>query len=343
MTTTEERFRGFPRLRTADLDEALQATTDVFLPHHLQVLERSAPLQMELNALQMGCLTAGYLRYGPEVRMRTTQSHHYHVNIALTGAVRSRCGRRDEVDSARAHAAVFMPGDPADILWGAGSAQLCMMLARDRVDRELESLLGRPLDRALEFDVGMDFTTSGAAAWLHAVDLVEREASRPDGLTRFPLAAAHLESLVIDGLLLAQPHNYSDALAAGATPRRPRAVRDALELIEELPDRPWSTAGLAARVGVSARTLQEGFASTIGVPPMAHLRAIRLDRIHAELSVAGPGSVNVGTVAARWGFVHGGRFAAAYRRRFGCTPAETARGSSRRGPGTPGSHTSSAD
>jgi AraC-like DNA-binding protein len=326
MTTTEERFRGLPLVETTDLDEALQVTADVFLPHHLQVLERSAPLQMKLNAVHMECLTAGYLRYGPEVRMRTTRAGHYHVNIALTGAVRSRSGRRDEVDSARSHAAVFMPGEPADILWGAESAQLCLMLARDRVDRELESLLGHPLGRALEFDVGMDLTTSAAAAWMDTVELVEREATRPNGLTRFPLAAAHLESLVIDGLLLAQSHNYSDALAIGAAPRRPRAVREALQLIEDQPDRPWSTATLAARVGVSARTLQEGFASTIGVPPMTHLRAIRLDRIHAELSTAEPGSVNVGTVAARWGFVHGGRFAAAYRRRFGCTPAETARG-----------------
>jgi AraC-like DNA-binding protein len=332
MTTTEERFRGSPLVRTADLDEAMRVTTDVFLPHHLQILERSAPLHMELNALRMGCLTAGYLRYGPEVRMRTTQASHYHVNIALTGAVRSRCGRRDEVDSARSQAAVFMPGSPADILWGRGSAQLCVMLARDRVDRELEGLLGRPLDRALEFDVGMDLTTPGAAAWLHAVELVEREASRTDGLTRFPLAAAHLESLVVDGLLLAQPHNYSEAIATGAAPRRPRAVRQALELIREQPDRPWSTAALAARVGVSARTLQEGFARTVGVPPMAHLHATRLDRIHTELSTAEPGSVNVGTVAARWGFMHAGRFAAAYRRRFGCTPAETARGLSRRAP-----------
>ncbi len=93
-----------------------------------------------------------------------------------------------------------------------------MMLARDRVDRELEMLLGRPLDRALQFDVGMDLTTSAAAAWMQTVELVEREASRPNGLTLFPLAAAHLEGLVIDGLLLAQPHNYSDALAAEPVP-----------------------------------------------------------------------------------------------------------------------------
>jgi AraC-like DNA-binding protein len=332
MVTSEERFRGFPLLRTADLDEALRVTTDVFLPHHLQVLDPAAPLHVKLNALRMESLTAAHLQYGPEVRMRTSQASHYHVNIALAGAVRSRCGRRDEIDSARSRAAVFMPGYPADILWGAGSVQLCMMLARGRVDRELESLLGRPLDRPLEFDVGMDLTTTAAAAWMDTVELVEREATRPDGLTRFPLAAAHLESLVIDGLLLAQPHNYSDALATGAAARRPRAVRQALEFIENQPDRPWSTATLAARVGVSARSLQEGFASTVGVPPMTHLRAIRLDRIHTELSTAEPGTVNVGTVAARWGFVHAGRFAAAYRRRFGCTPAETARRLSRRAP-----------
>jgi AraC-like DNA-binding protein len=325
MTTSQERFRGFPLVRTADLDEALQVTADVFLPHDLQIIDRSADLHVQLNALRMGCVTVGYLRYGPEMRMRTAEADHYHVNIALTGAVRSRCGRLAEIDSAHSQAAVFMPGHTADILWGAGSAQLCMMLARDRVDRELEGLLGRPLDRALEFDVGMDLTTAPAADWMHTVELLEREAARPNGMTRFPLAAAHLESLVIDGLLLAQPHNYSEALAAGATPRRPRAVRQALELIQEQPDLPWSTAYLAARVGVSARTLQEGFARTVGVGPMTHLRAVRLDRIHAELSISEPGSVNVGTVAARWGFVHAGRFAAAYRRRFGCAPSATAR------------------
>jgi hypothetical protein len=157
-----------------------------------------------------------------------------------------------------------------------------MMLARDRVDRELEMLLGRPMDRALQFDVGMDLTTSAAAAWMQTVELVEREASQPNGLTLFPLAAAHLEGLVIDGLLLAQPHNYSDALAVGASPRRPRAVREALELIEEQPDGSWSTAGLAARVGVSARTLR-GFSSMIGVPARDPARPDPRRAVHRAL------------------------------------------------------------
>jgi AraC-binding-like domain len=77
MATIDERFRGLPLLETPDLHEALRVTTEVFLPHDLQVLERSAPLRMKLNALRMGCLTVGYLRYGPEVRMRTAQAGHY--------------------------------------------------------------------------------------------------------------------------------------------------------------------------------------------------------------------------------------------------------------------------
>ena len=37
------------------------------------------------------------------------------------------------------------------------------------------------------------------------------------------------------------------------------------------------------------------------MPPMTHLRAIRLDRIHADRRLPSPGSVNVATVAARRG------------------------------------------
>lgn len=70
-------------------------------------------------------------------------------------------------------------------------------IARDVVDRELERLLGRELTRPLEVAVSMDLTTSAAAAWMHTLELVEREASRPNGLTRFPLAAAYLENLII--------------------------------------------------------------------------------------------------------------------------------------------------
>jgi transcriptional regulator GlxA family with amidase domain len=98
-----------------------------------------------------------------------------------------------------------------------------------------------------------------------------------------------------------------------------------VDLIEDRPGHPWSVAELAAAVTVSARTLQDGFARTLGTSPMAYLRDVRLDRIHAELLAAGPDAVAVGQVAARWGFLHAGRFSATYKRRFGRSPSATAR------------------
>ena len=70
----------------------------------------------------------------------------------------------------------------------------------------------------------MDLTGAAAAGWLATLDVLEREATRPDGITRFRLAAAYLENLIIDGLLLAQPHNYRDALALGFLDRVQVAV-----------------------------------------------------------------------------------------------------------------------
>jgi transcriptional regulator GlxA family with amidase domain len=71
--------------------------------------------------------------------------------------------------------------------------------------------------------------------------------------------------------------------------------------------------------------LQESFRRHVGVPPLTYLRRLRLEGVHAELSRAGPGQVSVSEVATRWGFTHLGRFAGAYRQRYGVTPSQTLR------------------
>jgi transcriptional regulator GlxA family with amidase domain len=82
---------------------------------------------------------------------------------------------------------------------------------------------------------------------------------------------------------------------------------------------------LAAQVSVSVRTLQEGFRRSLDTTPMTYLRRLRLQKVHDELAAAAPGAVSVTDVAARWGFVHLGRFAGAYRSEFGERPSQTAR------------------
>ena len=53
------------------------------------------------------------------------------------------------------------------------------------------------------------------------------------------------------------------------------------------------------------------------------VRRLRLDGVRAELIRADPWQVSVSEVAYRWGFTHLGRFAGAYRARYGESPSQT--------------------
>jgi len=89
--------------------------------------------------------------------------------------------------------------------------------------------------------------------------------------------------------------------------------------MHEGPDRPHTSASLAALAGVSVRTLQDGFRQHVGVPPMVYLRRLRLTRAHDDLRTGR--AATVAEAAQKWGFSHLGRFAAAYRAKYGALPS----------------------
>jgi transcriptional regulator GlxA family with amidase domain len=76
---------------------------------------------------------------------------------------------------------------------------------------------------------------------------------------------------------------------------------------------------------MSVRSLQEGFRRHVGCAPMAYLQEVRLGRAHDALRLSDPSRITVTAVAHRWGFAHLGRFASAYRAKFGHSPSETLR------------------
>jgi transcriptional regulator GlxA family with amidase domain len=94
--------------------------------------------------------------------------------------------------------------------------------------------------------------------------------------------------------------------------------------MENHADQPLTPGELARQGCMSVRALHATFQNELGVSPMAHLRRIRLDRVHAEL-LRSTGPVRISDVAARWGFFHPSRFARQYQERFGELPSDTAR------------------
>jgi AraC-like DNA-binding protein len=314
---------------TADVTEAATALSEVFVPLTLSPAWRRHTMDMCLNALALNRVTVGYLRFGVDTRIVTDELANFHVDVALAGASRWQRGGRREIVTAPGEACVFTPGTGAELSWASETEQLCVMLDRAELERELGRLLGRPLSDPLVLAESMRTRSTAGRAWLRILYLIVAEARHDTGLLRNPLATARLEQLLVDGLLLNHRHNYSDQLLrqdTGSFPSTRRAGMRAVDAVQGRPEHPWTTAELAAHAEVGARTLQKGFREATGMSPMAYLKVVRLDRVRDELSAAGPRGTTVAAVAARWGFVHLGRFAEDYRRRHGELPSVTLRG-----------------
>jgi AraC-like DNA-binding protein len=120
------------------------------------------------------------------------------------------------------------------------------------------------------------------------------------------------------------PPTASALPAAVLLPRRFR-LRAAVEYIHEHAAEPMNVSDIAAAAGLSVRATQEAFQHHIGETPMSYLLHVRLERVRRELLNATPTTGAVQALARRWGFVHLGRFSAAYRRAFGEYPRATLR------------------
>lgn len=321
-------LRGHERFHTCEVEVARAQVGSTFCPHDLRIVDRRhATLDARMHGVAFGETGLYYLDYGAEVMITPgALENFYLVQIPLAGAAEITCGRERIVSTPRL-ASVPAPTEHLAMHWGEGNPQLIVWMRRAALEEQLGKLLGRQPRMPLRFDLGMDLTSPASRSWLGIVDLLRREVDNPGGMLGQPLVVKQLESLLTSQLLLAQPHNFSTALHREEAPRvAPPAVRRAMEIIECHAAEPLTVEDVAEAVGVSVRALQEGFRRHVGTTPVSYLREVRLDRVRAELKAAAPGTVTVTDVAYRWGFFHPGRFAIAYRERFGEHPSRTLRG-----------------
>mgnify|MGYP006282482149 CR=1 FL=1 len=134
-----------------------------------------------------------------------------------------------------------------------------------------------------------------------------------------PAARRAAEALLLDGFAALEEIDTPLAPSEGAAADR---VRLAEAYIRAHADEPLTVETIAQAVGVGPRALQAGFRDRLGVTPRALLAEVRLGRARALLLDAAPGET-VADVAFESGVTQGGRFAAAYRKRFGESPSET--------------------
>jgi AraC-like DNA-binding protein len=312
-----------PMLQTSDVDQARELLRQAYLPMEVHPIGRD-PFDLHINAVQLQVMTAGYIHFGGRVMLRAPDVRAYHVDIPLSGqATNTWDDGQQQIATTSESAGIFTPDMPVDITWSRGCGQVCLMIPAQEMRQQLETMLDQAVPAPVEFERSLDLNTTSSASWLQLVTILGREADRPEGLFRHPLAMQTLQNLLIQGLLLMQPHNYTDALSKDANSAPRGVVTGAIELMRAHPETSWTTGKLAQTVGVSARALQKGFARSDELPPMTYLRHLRLHRAHCELLDADPRSVTVTAVASRWGFLHFGRFAQQYCQIFGESPSAT--------------------
>lgn len=299
-----------------------------FYANFVDVLTPSARLCARFHVTRSGPVTIGVIRLGTDVRIRFGELGAYHVDVPLSGSFRWRQGPGPAAPVSPGGAAVFQPaGDTTLDRWDGDCRILAVKIDRQYLENELAAMLDAPVAAPPVLGGTLDTTRGAGAGWLRLVRLIEADVAGGGDLTGHPLTGDRLRESLVSALLLGTEHQYRARLDnRRALLPAPRAVRRAAEAMRADPGRPFTAAELAELAGVSRRSLQEGFRRYLGVSPTTYLRHLRLGHAHDALRAGDPALETVAQIATRCGFTHLGRFAGAYRERYGVAPSVTLRG-----------------
>jgi AraC-like DNA-binding protein len=319
-------------LHSRDPVAASGALRCLFGPHTLEVVDPPADFEVRHRRSPLGSLSLSLLDSTTAIRVVTTRRLRHHlVHVALTGSASARIDDA-EVTASPERALVVSAGRAMDLRLTPGSRHLVLSLDRAALETTLRQTLGRAPDRPLVFDLELDLAEPHVRRWWATLALLRREVEDGPAVAAHPVAERHLQQLLMTELLVATRHSHSAALHVPAQRTAPPpqpvppVVRRAVEVIEARAAEPLTVADVAGAVGTGVRSLQHGFRVHLATTPMAYLRRIRLERVRAELLAAAPDTeLSVTDAAFRWGFVHPGRFAQAYRAAYGEPPSVTLR------------------
>lgn len=202
-------------------------------------------------------------------------------------------------------------------------AQHGISIRRGLITERLSTLLGKPILNKLIFEPQVDLDSPAFQGIKALIDLAT--GTEFDLLINAgTLMPSRLREMLVDAVLEAWPHNFSQALRRPEPLIAPRHVKRAVEYIQAHPDNLVSGTELARLSNVSQRALQEGFRRFMGMSIVAYQRQVRLERAYAAL--ADGGLMSVTEVAVRYGFSNVGRFCQYFQSAYGISPAEAKNG-----------------
>ncbi len=310
---------------TTDVDATRVHVSRLLCDHFLDHKAVDAAPRFRLRHTSLGRAAFNlfnYELYGGEAHIRVPALTGFYVlELSLSGRSEMQT-RKGSAEFGTGQICMLNADQPHDKRWRTDGSQLLLRLESSSLLRALQRLLdSEPRDR-LEFEP-LPIPADGRAGslWRYVKLLCAELDAAADGLLSRH-AATSAESLLLDLVLETMPNNYSQQLASVRL-APPGFMRRALAYVHERLHDEIAVTDIASAAGVSVRALYAGFERHCGAPPMAYVRGLRLDRVHAALVRGAGQGGRVTELALEHGFNHLGKFARAYTERFGERPSET--------------------
>lgn len=307
--------------RTRNLDEAMHAVQRVYCPHSIVPQGPVRNVEAALAVVRVCGQPVVNLRYSTPVTVNAGNFPDLMLMMSATAGAASAVQGGERSQWRSGQTMPLSPGQATQLGFDRDFAQSSLRIEIARAETMCARWLGHPLHAPLRFAL-RPFAADFEAVWQDAMRMTATLGSA--GVSVSHAAADSLDEFLLSLLLHGHPHNFSQALRQPVEAAPARQVRMAEEYFRAEAASGITVSAVAARMGISLRSLQAGFRQVRGTTPLAALREVRLDAVHAELGAGSPGT-SVTSSATGMGFTHLGRFGAAYKARFGESPAWTLR------------------
>lgn len=312
-----------PIVSTRDPELAAEELSRFQAPVRVARIADKTQFQLDMNGRRCGRIFLGYNEFGTDTVLDPGTLEDV-VGIVI-GRDRNRPSHfeldDERVTVSSSRAAIVSPGQRGRIWRPRNSGVFVIGLPPTVVAARYEQLTGRRPTQRIAFRPSADLKTGPGRQLVDLTRELATELDRAERDARPSLLAPVLEDAIVS-LCLGLPNNLSDEFSQPSYREvAPWVVRRAEDYIVAHAADAISVSEIVAACGCSQRALFATFKSSRGYTPMQFLAMCRLDLAYRKLREEPDKTAT--DIAYECGFGNYGRFARAYRQRFGVSPSET--------------------
>jgi len=309
-------------MQSHDIDETMDLVGHHLWPHRMKVAQAHSTVNSYVLGHLLGDFSVLDLAYGAAVEIKPDAAPDFYlVHIPVSGYAELHYGNKKSV-STPDRISISSPSMLSYVYMDQASRHLNLRIERSKLEDHLRNLIGHEIYTPLIFEMETPSQSSAGSALIQTLNSIFMQAKTVPEMFAHQQIIDQYKNLLMSILLSMFQHSYSDLLLNGKHNPVPWHVRQAKNYIEENLADYIGLGELAEFVGVSARTLQNGFRQFEGVSPAEYIRSRRLQRLHQALLAADP-ALRITDIMLEQGITSFGRYAHYYQERYRCLPSET--------------------